>query len=197
MRMVSTLLKALVVFGSFAASPLMAVEKGNLKGFNMGESSFTDVQLIEDAVRVKVPLKMTLFESIVVKNSEGVRRMEQKALAPVKYNFKATIDRTNHFYVADYHVETIPVKWDSASKIWTVEVNFFKRYGEGQELEESVGSMIVRGQLEGARRLFTLQGKAKQTFNDKQGRPLLSVEMDSLESSEKGSIARRESPAAL
>lgn len=195
--MVSTLLKAWVVIGSFAASSLMAVEQGNLKGFNTGTSSFTDVQLTADAVRVKVPLKLTLFESIVVKNREGSRRIEQKALAPVLYNFKATIDRTNHFYVADYHVETIPVKWDSASKIWTVEVNFFKRYGEGQELEESVGSLTVTGPIEGARRLYTLQGKAKQTFNNKQGKPLLTVEMDSLGTPEKGSIARRETPAAL
>lgn len=196
--MVSTLLKALVVFGSLAASPLMAVEKGNLSGIVTGDSSFTDVvQLTDDAVRVKVPLKMTVFESIVVKNDEGIRRIEQKALTPIKYNFKATIDRTNHFYVSDYHVETVPVKWDAGSKNWTVEVNFFRRYGEGQELEEAVGSLTVRGQLEGARRLFTLQGKAKQTFNNKQGKPLLMVEMDSLRTLEKGNIARRETPAAL
>lgn len=195
--MVSTLLKALVVFGSLSASPLLAVEKGNLSGFNTGESTFTDVQLSEDAVRVKVPLKMTLFESIVVKNNEGIRRIEQKALAPIKYNFKATIDRSNHFYVSDYHVETVPVKWDASNKFWTVEVNFFKRYGEGQELEEAVGSMTLRGQLDGARRLYTLKGRAKQTFNNKQGKALLTVEMDSLQTPEKGNIARRETPAAL
>lgn len=176
----------------------MAVEKGNLSGIVTGDSSFTEVvQLTDDAVRVKVPLKMTVFESIVVKNDEGIRRIEQKALTPIKYNFKATIDRTNHFYVSDYHVETVPVKWDAGSKNWTVEVNFFRRYGEGQELEEAVGSLTVRGQLEGARRLFTLQGKAKQTFNNKQGKPLLMVEMDSLRTLEKGNIARRETPAAL
>lgn len=196
--MVSTLLKALVVLGTLAASPSMAVEKGNLKGFSTGDSSFTDVvQLADDAIRVKVPLKMTVYEPIVVKNQEGVRRIEHKALAAIKYNFKSTIDRTNHFYVSDYHIETIPQKWDSATKNWTVEVNFFRRYGEGQELEEAVGSLTVRGKLDGARRLYTLQGKAKQTFNDKTGKPLLSVEMDSLQSPEKGNIARRDTPAAL
>lgn len=196
--MVSTLLKALVVFGSLTASPVIAVEKGNLSGFNTGDSALTDVvQLSSDAIRVKVPLKMTVYEPIVVKNQEGIRRVEHKALAAIRYNFKATIDRSNHFYVNDYHVETIPQKWDSVTKDWTVEVNFFRRYGEGQELEEAVGSMTVRGKLDGARRLYTLQGKAKHTFNDKSGKPLLSVEMDSLHLGEKGNIARRDTPAAL
>jgi hypothetical protein len=195
--MVSTLLKALVVFGSLLASPSMAVEQGNLSGFSTGDSSFTDVSFADDAVRVKVPLKMTLFESIVVKGKEGTRRIEHKALAPVKYNFKATIDRTNHFYVSGYHVETVPLKWDHDTKFWTVEVNFFKRFGEGQELEEAVGSMTVRGSLEGARRLYVLKGQAEQVFNDKLSKPLLKVEMDSQASKEKGSIARRQTPAAL
>ncbi|RZA10472.1 MAG: hypothetical protein EOP10_34730 [Proteobacteria bacterium] len=140
---------------------------------------------------------MTLFDSIVVKSKEGIRRVEQKALTPVKYNFKATIDRSNHFYVSNYHVETVPVKWDHSSRFWTVEVNFFKRFGEGQELEESVGSMTISGKLEGERRLYVLKGKAKQIFNNKQSQPLLMVEMDSPISPEKGNIARRETPAAL
>ncbi len=195
--MVSTLRIALVVLGSFAGTPVLAAEKGNLKSFNTGDSSFTDVQLASDAIRVRVPLRMTAFETIIVKNEEGIRRHEQKALTPVKYNFKSTIDRTNHFYVSDYHVETIPVKWDNATKNWTVEVNFYKRFGEGSELEESVGSMTVTGKLDGERRLYTLQGKAQKTFNNKSGKPLLKVELDSLPKGEKGNIARRETPAPL
>ncbi len=195
--MVSTLRKALLVLGSFMASSLFAVEKGNLSGFNTGDSSFTQVQLDQDAIRIKVPLKMTVYEPIIIKDREGIRRMEQKALAPVKYNFKATIDRTNHFYVSGYHIETIPVKWEHDSKQWTVEVNFFKRYGEGQELEESVGGMTISGKLHGERRLYTLLGKAKEDFLNMEGKTVFTVEMDSLPAQEKGNIARRDKPSAL
>ncbi len=195
--MVSTLRIALLVLGSFVASSLFAAEKGNLPGINTGDSSFTNVQLDQDAVRIKVPLKMTVYESIIVKDREGMRRMEQKALSPVKYNFKATIDRTNHFYVSGYHIETIPMKWEHDAKLWTVEVNFYKRYGEGQELEESVGGMTISGKLDGERRLYTLRGKAQKVFHDKQGKTILAVEMDSQPVQEKGNIARRETPAAL
>ena len=196
MRMVFTLLKAILVFGSFAAFPLMAVEKGNISGFVTGDSSLTDVRAEDDAVRVRVPLRMTLFEQIMVKNQEGVRRIEHKPLLPIRYNFKATIDRTNHFYVSDYHVETVPVKWEHDAKEWTIQVHFYKRYGEGQELEESVGSMDIKGKLDGANKLYTLKAKGKQNFNNKQGFPQLLVEIDSLPGAEKGNIARRETPGA-
>lgn len=196
MRMVFTLLKASLVFGSFAAFPLMAAEKGNISGFVTGDSSLTDVKAEDDAVRVRVPLRMTLFEQVMVKNQDGIRRIEHKPLLPIRYNFKATIDRSNHFYVSDYHVETVPVKWEHDSKEWTIAVHFYKRYGAGQELEESVGSMDIKGKLEGANKLYTLKAKGKKNFNSKQGFPLLLVEIDSLPSPEKGKIARRETPGA-
>ncbi|MBC7661499.1 MAG: hypothetical protein H7249_17520 [Chitinophagaceae bacterium] len=196
MRMVSTLLKAFLVIGSFAAFPLMAVEKGNLSGFNTGDSSFTEMRAEDDAVRVKVPLKMTLFEQIIVKNQDGIRRIEHKPLTPIRYNFKATIDRTNHFYVSDYHVETVPVKWEHDSKEWTLTVHFYKRFGDGQELEESVGSMDIKGKLEGSQKLYTLKARGQQSFKNKQGFPQLVVEIDSKAGAEKGNIARRDAPVA-
>jgi hypothetical protein len=196
MRMVFTLLKALLVFGSFTAFPLIAVEKGNISGFVTGDSSLTDVRASDDAVRVRVPLKMTQFEQIVIKNQDGIRRVEHKALMPVRYNFKATIDRTNHFYLNDFHVETVPVKWEHDSKEWTIAVHFYKRFGEGQELEELVGSMDIKGKLDGANKLYTMKAKGKSEFKSKQGYQVLAVEIDSSVSAEKGNIARRDGPVA-
>ena len=114
------------------------------------------------------------------------RRVEHKPRLPIRYNFKATIDRTNHFYVSDYHVETVPIKWEHDTKTWTLAVHFYKRYGDGQELEESVGSMDIKGQLDGAGKLYTLKSKGKQNFNNKQGFPQLLVEIDSIQVGEKG-----------
>ncbi len=194
--MVSPLLRALLIMGAFAGNPLMATEKGNISGFVTGDSSLTDVHADDSSVRVRVPLRMTLFEPIMVKDQEGVRRVEHKPRLPVRYNFKATIDRTNHFYVADYHVETVPIKWEHDSKVWTLAVHFYKRYGEGQELEEGVGSMEIKGQLEGAKKLYMLQAEGKQEFKNKQGYPQLLVEIDSIPRGEKGKIAIRETKAA-
>lgn len=196
MRMVFTLLKALLIFGSFSVFPLMAVEKGNISGFVTGDSSLTDVKASDDAIRVRVPLKMTQFEQIVIKNQDGIRRVEHKPLQPVRYNFKATIDRSNHFYLNDFHVETVPVKWEHDSKEWTIAVHFYKRFGEGQELEELVGSMDIKGKLDGANKLYTMKAKGKSEFKNKQGYSVLAVEIDSSALAEKGNIARRDAPVA-
>ncbi len=196
MRMVSTLLRAWLIFGGFAAFPLMAVEKGNLSSINTGDSALTEVKAEDFAPRARVPLRLTMYESVVVRNEAGNRRIVNKPLNPVRYNFKATIDRINHFYLNDLHVETIPEKWDHDSRQWSLTVHFYKRYGEGQDLEESIGSMSIAGNLEGDASPYMLKALAQKNFKDKNGNPLLNVEINSKNASEKGNIARRETRGA-
>ena len=179
-----------ILFSVFAASG-MAAEQGNLQTINTGHSPLTDVRAEAEDVRVRIPLKLTAFEQIIVKNTAGQRRYEHKPLAATRYNFKATIDRANHFYVGDWHIETTPEKWDHASKQWTVSLNFFKRYGADQELEENVGKMALVGRLNGKDNLYTFEAQGAQTFRDKNGQPLLQVEINSKAPQEKGNIAKR------
>jgi len=173
-----------------ASQTLFAVEAGNLTTFQTGRSNLTTVTEPQDVARVRVPLRLTRFEPIVVQNQQGTRHMEHKSLAPIAYNLRATINRSNHFYLADWHIETVPMKWEKDTRKWQVEIKFYKRYGQDQELEEFVGTMPLQGRLIGEDRLFTLETQAKLQFNNKRGSPVLTVEAGSI-ANEKGNVARR------
>lgn len=185
-----SLLKAVLLFWIFAPLSLNAVEKGNLSSFETGSSSLTEVGEPPEVARVRVPLRLTFFEQVVVKGEDGIRRMEYKPLTPKRYTFKATINRANHFYVSDWHVESVPTRWDRDSKSWEVDVKFYKRYGEEQELEEYVGTMSIKGVLQGKDMLYTLEAKGQQKFRNKGGNPLLLVETSAPGYEEKGNVAR-------
>lgn len=186
-----SLLKAVLFLGIYAPLSLNAVEKGNLSNIDTG-SSLAEVGEPPEVARVRIPLKLTSFEQVVIKGEDGIRRMESKPLTPVRLNFKATINRTNHFYLSGWHVESVPTKWDRDSKRWDVEVKFYKRFGEETELEEYVGSMPITGQLIGADMLYTLEAKGQQKFTNKSGNPLLLVEVNSPRYVKKGNVARGE-----
>jgi hypothetical protein len=173
-----------------ASRTLFAVEMGNLSTIQTGESSLTTVSEPKDVARVRIPLRLTRFESIVVENAEGTRRMESKAMAPISYTLRATINRSNHFYLEDWHIETIPMKWEKETRNWQVEVKIYKRYGQEQELEEFIGTQSLKGRLVGEDRLFTLETQSRQQFNNKRGSPILLLESGAI-ALEKGNVARR------
>lgn len=173
-----------------ASHGLFAVEAGNLATIQTGESSLTTVSEPKDVARVRIPLRLTRYEPIVLQNTEGTRRMEYKPMAPVTYTLRATINRSNHFYLADWHIETIPMKWEKETRHWQVDVKVYKRYGQEQELEEFIGNHSIRGRLMGDDRLFTLEAQGRQQFNNKRGNPILLLESVPM-AVEKGNVARR------
>jgi hypothetical protein len=173
-----------------ATRSLFAAEMGNLSTIQTGESSLTTVTEPKDVARVRIPLRLTRFEPIVVQNAQGTRRMDHKAMAPVSYTLRATINRSNHFYLADWHIETIPMKWEKETRNWQLEIKVFKRYGQEQELEEFIGTHSIQGRLLGNDKLFTLEAQTRQLFNNKRGSPVLLLETGSI-AVEKGNIARR------
>jgi hypothetical protein len=173
-----------------ATRGLFAAEMGNLSTIQTGESSLTTVSAPKDVARVRIPLRLTRFEPIIVQNAQGTRRMEYKAMAPVPYTLRATINRSNHFYLADWHIETIPMKWEKETRNWQVEIKVYKRYGQEQELEEFIGTHSMQGRLLGNDKLFTLETQTRQQFNNKRGSPVLMLETGSI-AVEKGNVARR------
>ncbi|HYX32508.1 MAG TPA: hypothetical protein VE954_05295 [Oligoflexus sp.] len=174
-----------------ATQALFAAEVGNLSTIQTGESSLTTVvSEPKDVARVRIPLRFTRFEPIIVQNAQGTRRMEHKAMAPVAYTLRATINRSNHFYLSDWHIETVPMKWEKETRNWQVEIKVYKRYGQEQELEEFIGTQSLQGRLVGIDKLFTLETQTRQQFNNKRGSPLLLIESGSI-AVEKGNVARR------
>ncbi len=175
----------------FSAS-LWAVELGNLSTFRMGEDPLGPVSEPAEVARVRVPIKLTSYEQVLVQNQHGVRRIEAKALAPADYNLRATINRTNHFYLSDWHIESVPMQWEKDQKMWKAELKFYKRYGQEQELEEYVGTLPISGRLLGEPKdkVYKFSAQSRQQFNNKRGSPLLIIEVGRNLSEPKGNVAK-------
>lgn len=186
-------LKLLLLAAVFMSDSLYAVEAGQLSTIQAGDDTFSGL-LSEPAevAKVRLPIQMTSYEAILIRNEKGTQKIEHKAMAPLHYNLRATINRTNHFYVSDWHIETVPTKWDKDQKNWDTQVKFYKRYGQEQELEEFVGTLAVSGKLlnHDKGRVFMLQAKAREQFNNKAGNPLLAVEVGQFEIATRGKMAK-------
>jgi hypothetical protein len=171
--------------------PIFAIEKGKIKSLDTGENPYGPIIEAPKVARVRIPIKLTHFEEVLIQSQQGTKRIEAKALRPVLYNLRATINRTNHFYLTDWHIETVPMKWDRELGEWLVELKFYKRYGEESELEEYVGVLPLSGRLIGKEDIMTLDAKGIQKFTNKKGTPLLLVEAGKILNQDKGNVAKR------
>ncbi|MFY7929790.1 MAG: hypothetical protein ACOVS5_13040 [Oligoflexus sp.] len=183
------------LFALWTSGMGFAVEKGHLSTIQTGDNPLGSITEPPVVARVRIPMKITSFEPVLIQSANGVKRLEHKPLSPNAYNLRATINRSNHFYLADWHVESVPIKWDRDQRLWKVELKFYKRYGQEQELEEYVGTLPVQGKLTGGEaKVFVLDAKAQQQFNNKRGSPVLIVEVGPHGPEDKGQVAKRDEP---
>lgn len=129
----------------------------------------------ERVVRVRIPLQFQGYEKVIVTDHKGMSRYQYKPLPILKHHLRARLERKNHFYVGGWHIESIPERWDRASKQYAVKLRIYKRYGEGRELEELIGKVEVSGKLEGKDLLYNFKGFATASFKDREGRPVLDL----------------------
>jgi hypothetical protein len=126
--------------------------------------------------RVRIGLRLTPFKKIITRQQGGhveSRFIQSEAL---RHTLRARINETNHFYVGNWHIETVPQKWIRKIKRYEVELRIFERYGDYGQLEESIGKVRIAGTLEEQdRNTDVLVGVAKQRLRDRSGNPLLDV----------------------
>lgn len=125
--------------------------------------------------QVRIGLKMTPYQPVTVKTKEGKSVMKSQPAGTLQHTLRARIERTNHFYFGDWHVETIPEAWSRESMKYRVKLRFFKRFGEGKDLEEMVGSTTVQGTLEGKNYLYAMNGQVSNQFKNRNGDIVLAV----------------------
>lgn len=167
---ISTLLVLAFDFPVLNAVSLNAIKTGNNP---MMQVAGKDDQ--KRVARVRIALDLRNYEKIVVRAQNGQQRFQYRTVDPLKRVLRARIEETNHFYVDGWHVETIPQSWSKASRILTVKMRYYKRYGINQELEEFVGEHLLKGYLTGKDHLYVLRGQAKSRFTDKFGNPIVEV----------------------
>ena len=156
---------------------LAGTAKPSIKGYNdaklkvanginnhkSGEASFKD--------KVRIGLRLTIFEP----GSKRTSTTKVKVSRVLRHTLRAKVLTPNHFYIDKLHVQTTPITWNRINGNYGVRITFFSKFGANGEVEEKLGSMVVRGTLKGKDGLFILHGMGKATFKDKFSKPLLSV----------------------
>ena len=126
--------------------------------------------------RVRIGLRLTPFKKIITRQQGGHVESRFIQSEPLRHTLRARVNETKHFYVGNWHIETVPQKWIRKIKRYEVELRIFERYGDYGQLEESIGKVKIAGTLEEQdRNTDVLVGVAKQRLRDRSGNPLLDV----------------------
>jgi len=129
------------------------------------------------APQVRIPLKLTSFKKMLVRDKSGKIIERYIAVDPVTNTLRGRIERVNHFYISDFHIESIPLKWDRDLGNYRTKLRFYQRFGVNQDIEEYIGSVVVNGRLEADNEYFKLVGFSAEKFNNRNGAPVLAVEV--------------------
>jgi hypothetical protein len=127
-------------------------------------------------VRVRIGLRLTPFKKVVTQARDGAATTRFVPLEPLRHTLRAQLNKVNHFFVGDYHVETQPLSWVRQSRRYQVRLKVYRRYGAFGQLEEMVGNADLSGVLEEQEaNVFVLLGVARQRLRDKFQNPVLDI----------------------
>ena len=126
--------------------------------------------------RVRIGLRLTPFKKVVTRARDGRSETRFIPAEPLRHTLRARLNKTNHFFVGEWHIETVPTRWVRKSRRYEVKLNIYRRYGAFGQLEETLGSVDLAGVLEEQdANLFVLLGVARKRLRDKFLSPSLDV----------------------
>lgn len=151
----------------------------------------------QETAKVRIPVKITTYEKMIIKKTNGQSRIEHKKSQSIRYVFRGRMERSNHFYVSRWHIETVPLSWEKRSNKYKTKLRFYKSYGETPELEEYLGHMTITGSLEGEDKLYNLVGFSSAKFTDKHNNPVIDVEIGKSKDTDKSPLISRDTDKKL
>ena len=125
--------------------------------------------------RVRLGLKLTPFHKVVniIKGKKHAQFVPDNVL---RHTLRARLNKINHFFVSDFHIETKPLKWIKKNRRYKLRLTIYRRFGSFGQLEEKIGSMDLAGVLEEQdQNIFILYGSAAKRLRDKFGHPVLDI----------------------
>lgn len=121
---------------------------------------------------VKIGLALTPYKT----TKKNARRGASPVVGKTEhYTLRAKLNKSNHFYVGHYHVQTTPLFLEPQSGRYAVKLRVYGKFGALGQVEEEIGSVDVDGILTGKGPIYVLKGVAQDKFHDKLGKPLLLV----------------------
>lgn len=126
--------------------------------------------------KVRIGLRLTPFKKVTTRNQDNTISERFVPLEPIRHTLRARLDKTNHFFIGEWHVETRPVSWIKKTRKYEVQLVLHRRYGAFGQLEENIGSVNLAGVLDEAEdNVHVLLGVARQRLRDKFSHPVLDV----------------------
>ncbi len=125
--------------------------------------------------KVRIGLRLTPYRKIVSQSPSGEMQVTFRPDKVMKHTLRARIDRANHFYIGDFHIETSPQSLVKKARLYTVRLTVYKRYGAYGKIEEMLGYLDINGKLKGEKGLFVLHGSNSIRMKNKNGEPVVDV----------------------
>lgn len=123
--------------------------------------------------RVRIAFLLTPYREIEVKLPSNQTVKKMVPAEPLRHTLRARINKLNHFFVGDWHFETIPLRLIRQTQKFSIRINAYHRYGTDGEVEEDVGSIELTGILKKTRDgLYVLYGSAEKMLTSKDGTAL-------------------------
>ena len=141
-----------------------------------GHASIPGLKVKPQPARIRIGLRLTPFKKVVTRFQDGTTKVRHVPDTLIRRTLRARLDKTNHFFLGEWHIETKPERWQRESRHYQVRLSLSRRYGALGQLEESVGQVIVRGTLEPqADGVFALFGVGAARLRNKLSEPLVDI----------------------
>ncbi len=137
--------------------------------FDLGDTMVRLPKKPQKEARVRLGVKIIPYQKVIVKDPYGVNQIRFMKAKAILRNIRTQISKSSHFYISQWHLETVPVFWNKTTRQLSYEIKLYKRYGSRRELEEFIGSIKLSGLLEGSKFVYNFMGKNEVRFKNKNG----------------------------
>ena len=168
-----------------------AVEKVAIKKNEFQNNPFVPTVNVLDT---KVVLDLKISELL----DSGGKKKSPKALQDPSniqsshFELTTSINKTNHFYLAHWHVEIPAFVFDKNTRNWRADLKVYQLIGKEQEADEYIGTVSLVGPLIPRDKFFSLEAKKRKTFKNLQGLAAYAIEVSGLAQVKSGPVAKRD-----
>jgi hypothetical protein len=123
--------------------------------------------------QVRIAIKFTKLKP----NGTDKRGQIKFAAGDIKRHvLRARLNKINHFYLDNYHVETKPISLVKASNQVRMRLTISRTHANEKKMEELLGSIEVAGKLhKTGENLYMLRGEAGKRLLHPSGQPMVDV----------------------
>ena len=103
----------------------------------------------DNSMQVRILIQLEPHKQVSIKSVSGKDVNVFRPTDNIVHMLRASVDKPTNFYVDGWHIENVPVSFDSTNMTYSSKLNFFKIYeNNDSSIEELIGSTTIRGMLQ-------------------------------------------------